>query len=413
MQGFVKSVKFLIIIPIITFALAEMALRFLGYRPGVHITTRGLKPIDTLKVIPGLSSDQDGIFHYLPPMVSEFRKQKLMRDYNQLPGELHNLLTENFKIENAEIQNNFTEAYQRALKKKPTALSDYDKALLHFVKSPLNDEGFRSIPFKKFQSQKKKILLLGDSFTWGHSAGQMSNSFGDLLLAKGYIVYNAGITGADSAQYLALARKYIPLLKPDVVIVNFFLGNDVAYHKREPLPHMPIFFSTNAGNLYSFTDGVYLNSAELRYNFILRNYRIPVENNWFNKISAQSCIGTLFWKALLKRNLVDAIPREDIEYWKQSAKVQIPEPSANVEMEQVKQIAEGANSKFLLVTITDFLDTPLIRTPDHFHKLFPDIKFYSSPVDVSGYDMVGGHFNVVGHRKYSEYLLGLIEGNGP
>ncbi len=401
-----------------TFVIAESALRFLGYRPGVHTTSRWFNPIDSLKIIPGLSSDQDGLFHYPREIVSEFRTKKSTDplgkklDYNQFPGELQNLLAENFKIENSEIQNDFQSAYLRALKKSSTTLSDHDKALLDFVKSPLNDEGFRSIPFKKYKSEKKKILLLGDSFTWGHSAGEMSNSFADLLLAKGYIVYNAGITGADSAQYLALARKYIPVLKPDLVIVNFFLGNDVAYHKREPLPHVPIFFSTNAGNLYSFSDGVYLNTAELRYKFILRNYQIPAENSGFNHFLAQSCIGTLFWKVLLKQKLVEATPHEDIEYWKLSAKLKVPEPSANIEMDLVRQIAEGANSKFLLVTITDFLDTPLIRTPDHFHNLFPHIKFYNSPVEVAGYNMADGHFNVLGHRKYSEFLLGLIEDKG-
>lgn len=417
MKHLARYFKLFFVVFIIAIILTEFSLRRLNYTPGTYIYSQWFKSVESLKILPGPSTGEDGIFKYSPETVATFRQllssdpQGAKANAAMYPPEIFGLVQESFKIANNQLQNDFTEVYQRILKKE--VLSDYDRAVLAYVKSPINDEGFRSIPFKPYKSEKKKILLLGDSFTWGHVATAKSNSFADLLLEKGYIVYNAGMTGADSAQYLAIARKYIPIVKPDLVIANFFLGNDVSYYKRDPRPNLPLFFSTNAGNLYSFSDGIYLDSAEARYNFILRNYSIPTENSWLNKFAAQTCLGTLFWKILLKKNLVDNRPRVDLEYWSQSKELQYQKPYSNIEMDLIRQLTDSAKIQFLLVTITDYIDSPFIRNPESIYGLFENTKFHNSPVDVSGYDMTNGHFNDIGHKKYAEYLLSLIEEKQP
>ena len=66
---------------------------------------------------------------------------------------------------------------------------------------------------------KKKVLMLGDSFLYGHSAENFTSSFANNLLAKGYYVYNTGISGADVTQYKAIADKYIPIIPMKEIII--------------------------------------------------------------------------------------------------------------------------------------------------------------------------------------------------
>ena len=91
----------------------------------------------------------------------------------------------------------------------------------------INEDGFRSPSFSRLDSTKRKVMFIGDSFAWGKSAEPLTgHCFVDLVRNEtGYEVINLGIPGADPAQYYELAMKYIPLLKPDVVFVMFFMGN--------------------------------------------------------------------------------------------------------------------------------------------------------------------------------------------
>lgn len=71
-----------------------------------------------------------------------------------------------------------------------------------------------------------RILLLGDSFTWGASA-LVGNGWGEVLEAKlkaqqPAVVWNAAILGTGTEQALVSAREILPVLRPDLVILGFF-----------------------------------------------------------------------------------------------------------------------------------------------------------------------------------------------
>jgi lysophospholipase L1-like esterase len=108
----------------------------------------------------------------------------------------------------------------------------------------INRLGFRDREFALTKEAGTRLLVIGDSFTygWGVSAEQ---SWPKLLesglrgLGRDVEVANLGQPGASPAVYAQTAAKAIPLLKPDVVIVGITQGDDLAQLKRGDGPSPP------------------------------------------------------------------------------------------------------------------------------------------------------------------------------
>ncbi|UFH56411.1 SGNH/GDSL hydrolase family protein [Spirosoma sp. KNUC1025] len=75
---------------------------------------------------------------------------------------------------------------------------------------------------------KKKVLLVGDSFTAGHGLKSPDERFGNVLGAKlgdkQYVTYNLGISGSDSRDEFKRLTKFG--VKPDVLVLQYF-PNDI------------------------------------------------------------------------------------------------------------------------------------------------------------------------------------------
>jgi hypothetical protein len=84
---------------------------------------------------------------------------------------------------------------------------------------------------------EKSILMLGDSFTFGINAKQ-SEIFPVLIdeELKGYDLYNEGTIGFTTDNHSAYLNKYVlgddKVIEPDLVVLNFFVGNDVTELRR-------------------------------------------------------------------------------------------------------------------------------------------------------------------------------------
>lgn len=89
-----------------------------------------------------------------------------------------------------------------------------------------NSQGYRMPEFDELDDGRVRVMFLGDSFTWGWAADPISACFVDLAREAGYSTINLGVPGSAPEQYQAQAKLYIPLLKPDVVAVMFYPGND-------------------------------------------------------------------------------------------------------------------------------------------------------------------------------------------
>ena len=108
--------------------------------------------------------------------------------------------------------------------------------------SQLNRLGFREAePTAEILSdQTRRVLFLGDSFTFGSGVDDPRERFTDRLeaeLGSGFHLYNAGIPGSRPSDWFGFARTLLPRYRPAVVIAVFSLrdgtdlGTSLVYHE--------------------------------------------------------------------------------------------------------------------------------------------------------------------------------------
>lgn len=398
--------------------IAEIVLRIIGYSPGIQPSAiHSFKPTDTLWEYKGFYTDENGIFKIDTACGNEVAK-RIQNQNKHIASdearEVYNLLVDFSALLSGSVKNKLSELYFTITQKPEKERTEWEKAIVHYIQNPINKDGFRSIAFKKYNHSKPSILLLGDSFTWGHSTRNKTNSFADILLSKGYVVYNTGITTTDVAQYLAVAQKYIPELKPDIVIANFYLGNDVTYFKREPQPHQCTFYCTNAGYLLSSPHGEYLSRDEA-YQLALANVQIPTNNNILEKMLIKTALGThviAILHDLFPSLYEDASINNPIitEYYNHVMKTKYAYPYSNYEVQKIKEISEEHGAKFILSSIPDFGYTGKKKTANDFPGLFDGMEYVEIDVNRKDYEHWSSlHFNEEGHQKYADFLEKIIK----
>lgn len=90
----------------------------------------------------------------------------------------------------------------------------------------INSLGFRGPEPDLSATQAVRILLLGDSFTFGYGV-EYDQTFGAVLQRKlgdagiQSIIFNAGVTGWGTAQQLLFASDHEERLNPDIVVLTF------------------------------------------------------------------------------------------------------------------------------------------------------------------------------------------------
>ncbi|MCP4219184.1 MAG: hypothetical protein GY765_31400 [bacterium] len=106
---------------------------------------------------------------------------------------------------------------------------------------PKNALGFREVPpgDEIFRDNYKRILLLGDSFTFGHGIKKGADRFSDIIEDRlnrepkengfHYHLYNAGIDGTEPKDWVPFLNTLLPVYKPHNVFAVFFLrdGTDL------------------------------------------------------------------------------------------------------------------------------------------------------------------------------------------
>ncbi|MFD2569927.1 SGNH/GDSL hydrolase family protein [Spirosoma soli] len=92
---------------------------------------------------------------------------------------------------------------------------------------PITAEGYRDVEHTDTLG-KKKVLVVGDSFTAGHGLKEederYSNVLGQKLGSQNYVVYNLGISGSDTRDEFKRLQEF--KVKPDVLVVQYF-PNDI------------------------------------------------------------------------------------------------------------------------------------------------------------------------------------------
>src|SRR5262245_26158064 len=86
---------------------------------------------------------------------------------------------------------------------------------------------------------RASIVAIGDSVTYGVPVPREASWPQQLAGLLGEPVYNMGLLGFGPLQYLHLAQNVAPALKPRLLIVGLYLGNDLmdAYNLPRSRPH--------------------------------------------------------------------------------------------------------------------------------------------------------------------------------
>ena len=103
----------------------------------------------------------------------------------------------------------------------------------------INNLGFRDRDFAVRRSGAKRVLAIGDSFTygWGVDARDSWPKVMEGELRRGGLeieVANLGAPGAGPREYSALAERAIPLLRPDLIVVAMLQADDLFQADESP-----------------------------------------------------------------------------------------------------------------------------------------------------------------------------------
>jgi hypothetical protein len=254
------------------------------------------------------------------------------------------------------------------------------------------------------------VLLIGDSFTWGLTAQPIQTCFADLLAQQGYCVYNLGIPGTDPAQYEAQVRHWLPRLKPDVVVVNYYIGNDWMWAARTVQPDGYFMYPTFDGWLNGAPRGDYLGSLERARQYAASWHRIPVENGWLERLCATTALTTRFWRILANNGYRLPVSQTFSDYWHQTQPRLHPVNAAGAYLERIQALAGLHQIPCIISLIPEkhVLDEKRARQrarlPGNLRTEYPNglrTEHYAASPDE--------HFNTQGHAHYARHLRQLLD----
>jgi hypothetical protein len=423
---------------VFVFFIVEHVLEHLGHRPGVLMNYGNFNASDTLRTYTLYTDDEAGIYR-LGPYVTDTMAAAYTGDQIDLPRNVFadglritegvDVVLRDFRIISNGIDSALVKEDQDVCElmanKGEFALAacrsimagDADSAMYRdYLWNPFNFEGFRSINLSHRPEGRPRVMLVGDSFVWGMSAEPVYNSYSDILLARGFTVYNMGIIGTDPAQYEAIVRKYVPLLRPDMVIVNVFLGNDLMPFERDVRSGMPPEHLTSSGFLDSHPLGQYLPPQEA-YEFYMAFNRIPdLETRWFNRFCSRSNVLTKIWLLLYELGLAKHQIRSSYDRlhgMPDTAKAQV----TSKHLRGIRETCRAYGVPLVNTVIPEkpftlFRNRPF-RTGNRELDLFRILyggEDYHCPENlcVNDFEDHGVHFNNAGSLKYADFLEKII-----
>ena len=273
----------------------------------------------------------------------------------------------------------------------------------------LNSDGFRTREFSDTaldHKKTKRVIFLGDSFTFGYSAQPISNSFVDLIEKNGAIkTYNLGVPGSDVTTYLKLLERHLNQIRPEKVVINFFIRNDcIEYDKQLAPSQFNDIFVSNAGVTYKSIKQPQTNlilefeSAQDSYRYTLDKLSLFNKISWTAKLASKSNLTTQLFRFTLK----DSEDALSINY-----KSHVAKKHTAAILDEIEKLCSIYSVELALVVIPGATDDSTImkrvittQIPNYENTFFYPSNLLTSDF-VPGRD---GHFNNVGHQKYADFL---------
>ena len=331
-----------------------------------------------------------------------------MRLFGQVPGYIGAKPGEYLDLAMVDeliVSDGFTTDSSGIFRAKP-GISELNPSIEH------NADGYRGNLFRPVETDQKKILFLGDSFTWGYHADPVEECFVDLIGKQGYHCYNSGIIGSEPNQYALIAKKYLPILQPDIVCLQFYMANDIMYEFIDLKPGQNKYHITNAGWLNPYLDGDWVGDAQTTYDYYFEKYTIPcTDTDKFNWFCAQTVLGTRLWNILEGAGRIKCSTSPWVaKRMEQRAEKMHDYPISYDYLVEIRDLCAAAGIPFYLFVIPQH-DRLEENISEKYPKLFRDLEWHM-PEDVEFDDYIDwpdGHFNNKGHKKYADFILSVIE----
>ncbi|MGB0369589.1 MAG: SGNH/GDSL hydrolase family protein [Flavobacteriales bacterium] len=283
---------------------------------------------------------------------------------------------------------------------------DYDKATMDSIRS---------------KSNKKVVMLVGDSYTEGCCANPLDSSFAARLMNDtNFVVLNFGVGATDLTQYQLVVERYVKEIAPDLVVVMFYLGNDISWNVRTISPNAPVCYpirdylwlnSVGPPHLMNLNGvGNYFSTPEQAYQFYLRSYTLwSAHANTLEKFIRLSVLFSKIYLAARERYMMFKHHGLPISHEKLVSQT-------NDLLKQIHRDCLNSHVPVIISTIPspeDADDDVNLETEysqyfnrSHINALYPNIKQFSA-LDYDGME-TRNHFNNSGHRKYYHFLDSVI-----
>ncbi len=262
----------------------------------------------------------------------------------------------------------------------------------------INSDGFRGNEFEFIETPRTRVLLLGDSFTWGARARPINNSFAGLLQAAGYHIYNSGIIGTGPMQYARIAQKYIPLLKPDIVAVCLYQGNDIGAYPHPMEPNGNLYYSTEIGMFRGYDEKGNFFKNGLEVIEYLKKRKCGQCGSAWDYFLYKTAVGKAV-HTILNANKPDFRDNYRNKKWVTDA------------LTKIQKVCIENGSRFLLFII------PVAKRSERRWNslernshLFKDFQYHcpGNFEDADYCDPPNDHFNNRGHKKFADFMIEVI-----
>jgi hypothetical protein len=281
----------------------------------------------------------------------------------------------------------------------------------------VNNEGYHDrddFTEKTTANDSLKVLVAGDSFTWGASA-DVDSSYVDVFendIKKVYpsIVWNTGVPGTGTNHALFTTKKYLPLQKSNFVILGFYVGNDFT-DNLIPFDEMVFTKEASCYKLYDYDKNFKPFKISKREAFKKATGSYPMEElNFLQKILIRSRF--ISFAGDMKDKLVNRLSGNKKRTIEQEYKM------TGSYLKQLNDYTRENNAELIVFVIPTSFD---IKEKGEYYlkaiKLLNElsIKYVESTASFSNKDYVneGGHWINKGHIKaghsLSKYLLDYIK----
>ncbi|MBS1614029.1 MAG: SGNH/GDSL hydrolase family protein [Bacteroidetes bacterium] len=262
------------------------------------------------------------------------------------------------------------------------------------------------------KSGKKIVFVVGDSFAEGVTDKEYSTVFTERIrnADTSIILLNFGVGGLDPLNYFLIISKYVPLLKPDLVVVAF-CWNDIMVEDRIATPYIPLHYQTNIGYLssnipYSISgkENAILPTIDSAYNYYKRWFFIdPKESGWAWLCSKSPIIASIKCKKI--HQYIN--PNYEKNY-------------ASISYRYIKKmdsVCIANDARMSIAFIPDIHRVDTLQTIERnrtayanaFHEYVYKVHFIENTITRTDYiSEANQHFTANGNEKYAVFLKNVI-----